>query len=82
MQTIWEHINKARFIIADCTGRNPNVFYELGIAHTIGKKVFLCAQKRKDFPFDISAIRSYEYGILPNQIRKLRKELTAFVDSL
>src|SRR5207245_10497508 len=61
MQTIWEHICKARFVIADCTGQNPNVFYELGIADTVGKPVFRCAQDRKDFPFDISGIRSHVY---------------------
>ena len=40
IQTIWEKINRARFVIADCTGKNPNVFYELGIAHTLGEISF------------------------------------------
>jgi DNA-binding NtrC family response regulator len=34
MQSVWEGINRARIVIADMTERNPNVFYELGIAHT------------------------------------------------
>ena len=38
VEDIWESICKARLIIADVTGRNPNVFYELGIAHTLGKE--------------------------------------------
>ncbi|MFI5396746.1 MAG: hypothetical protein ACHQ9S_14520 [Candidatus Binatia bacterium] len=81
MQTIWEHINKARVIIADCTGRNPNVFYELGIAHVLGKQVFICAQKRRDFPFDITGVRSFEYGS-PVGMRKLRKSIQLFIDQL
>jgi hypothetical protein len=41
MEDIWESICTARMVVADVTGRNPNVFYELGIAHTIGKE-WLC----------------------------------------
>lgn len=82
MQTIWEHINKARVIIADCTGRNPNVFYELGIAHVLGKPVFICAQKRRDFPFDITGVRSYEYDTMTSGVRKLRKTIQLFIDQL
>lgn len=37
MADIWSAINAALIIIADCTGRNPNVFYEVGIAHALGK---------------------------------------------
>lgn len=82
IQTIWEHVNKARFVIADCTGKNPNVFYELGIADTIGKPVFRCAQKREDFPFDISGIRSHVYETLPNGIDQLKKQLNAFITAI
>jgi hypothetical protein len=83
MQSIWEEINKARFVIADCTGKNPNVFYELGIAHTVGKPVFICAQKREDIPFDISSIRSVEYGKpIPTNLRALKAALSSFISEL
>lgn len=82
MQLIWENINKARFVIADCTGRNPNVFYELGIAHTIGKPVFICTQKRRDIPFDIQHITSVVYSTLPSGIQKLQKAITNFTTSV
>lgn len=82
IQTIWEKINRARFVIADCTGRNPNVFYELGIAHTLGKSVFMCSQNREDFPFDVNHIRSFEYGLKPGEIRKLKTEIGKFIKSL
>jgi hypothetical protein len=39
MQDIWTAICRSRIIIADCTSKNPNVFYEIGIAHTVGKPV-------------------------------------------
>lgn len=83
VQRIWEEMCKAKFIIADCTGRNPNVFYELGIAHTLGKPVFICAQKRKDIPFDLTAIRSFDYGgPMLSQLRLLQASLSSFIDEL
>ena len=64
MQDIWKNICEARLIIADLTEFNPNVMYELGIAHTLGKETILIYQKNneeKKFPFDVSHIRRIEY---------------------
>lgn len=82
MQTIWERINESLFVIADCTGRNPNVFYELGIAHTIGKPVFICAQKRSDISFDVRAIRSATYQPNAKGIGILKNALTNFIQEM
>lgn len=80
MDGIWENINRASFIIADCTRRNPNVFYEIGISHTIGKFTFLCGQQKKDFPFDISGIRSHNYKDLSyNSMQKLSQAIVKFL---
>jgi hypothetical protein len=57
MHDIWSAIFLSDWIIADCTGRNPNVFYEMGIAHTLGKLVILITQDEEDVPFDICHIR-------------------------
>jgi hypothetical protein len=62
IEDIWTKINQAAFIIADVTGRNPNVMYELGIAHTVGKPVILITQDMKTIPFDFSHLRHYEYA--------------------
>ncbi|MDE6968440.1 MAG: hypothetical protein K2P69_01515, partial [Eubacterium sp.] len=82
IDTIWEMINNAYFVIADCTGKNPNVFYELGIAHTLGKPVFLCAQNREDFPFDVTHIRSHVYSLSINGQNKLRHTIRDFIQEL
>lgn len=58
---IWRLINEARIIIADLTGRNPNVFYEVGLAHAIGKEVILLAQDVNDIPFDLRHLRTIIY---------------------
>ena len=75
MQSIWEGINRARLIIADVTGRNPNVFYELGIAHTLGKPVIIITQSMDYVPFDLRHMRCIVYEYKPSLIEKLEKAL-------
>lgn len=58
---IIENILDADIIIADLTSRNPNVFYELGIAHVVGNKTIMTTQDIKDVPFDIANYRVIEY---------------------
>jgi hypothetical protein len=75
LKDIYKAICEAKIVIADITGRNANVFYELGIAHSLGKKVILLAQNSDDIPFDLLRFRHiiYEdnsdgYKILKNQL--------------
>lgn len=61
IEDVWEHIQRARILIADLTGRNPNVFYELGLSHAIKKEVILITQNLKDLPFDLKHYRCIVY---------------------
>lgn len=61
IEDIWANINKASLIIADITSNNPNVLYELGICHTIGKHVMMITQKPEDIPFNFRHMRCYPY---------------------
>ncbi len=61
MEDVWKGILQSSIVIADITGRNANVFYELGIAHTLGKKVILLTQDVKDIPFDLNVYRHIIY---------------------
>lgn len=84
---IWEHhtiiqdivniIARAKVVICDCSGKNPNVFYEAGVAHAIGKEVILITQSEQDIPFDLRHIRYIKY--LPN--REGLGELSASLQS-
>jgi hypothetical protein len=68
---IWQHdaiiqdvvslIARSRIVICDCTTRNANVFYEAGIAHTLGKDVILITQNENDIPFDLTHLRHVTY---------------------
>jgi hypothetical protein len=57
MDDIWRSIRSAVVLIADLTGQNANVFYELGLAHAIGKPVVLVSQTLEDVPFDLRGLR-------------------------
>lgn len=61
MDQIWTGINAARVLVAELTSRNPNVFYELGLAHALKKPVVLVAATELDVPFDLRHIRVIYY---------------------
>lgn len=61
LQDIVTGIADAEVIIADVTGLNPNVFYELGLCHALDKKVILITQDISELPFDIRSYRVVEY---------------------
>lgn len=72
LDRIFNQINKSDVLIADMTGRNPNVFYEVGYAHALGKIVLLLTKDSKDIPFDLTQRQHIIYG---GSIEKLRSEL-------
>jgi hypothetical protein len=80
MEDIWESICTARVVIADVTGRNPNVFYELGIAHTMGKECVVLTQASDDVPFDITSRRYIQYD--PTKRVALRDRLERTLKSI
>lgn len=61
MHDVWSAINQALVIVVDCTEKNPNVFYEIGVAHTLGKATVLLAQSKHDIPFDLQHLRVVIY---------------------
>lgn len=61
IQDVVSLIDRSSIVICDCTGRNPNVFYEIGIAHTLGREVILITQADSDIPFDLRHLRYVSY---------------------
>lgn len=61
IQDVVSLIDHSRVVICDCTGRNPNVFYEIGIAHTLGRETILLTQNEHDIPFDLRHLRYVRY---------------------
>jgi hypothetical protein len=89
MEDIWTYICKSRFLIADISGKNPNVFYELGICHTLGKEVITICSKEsyeKDynnrFPFDIAHRRIITYTNSWIGMEQFKKDLIGTIQAL
>lgn len=86
VDNIWEHDHvmgdvlsllwRAQVVVADLTGRNPNVFYETGLAHALPRRSILLTQKADDIPFDLRAIRYLPYGLGSAARKALRAQLT------
>src|SRR5205085_10787047 len=64
LEKIEKQILDADVMIADITERNPNVFYELGLAHSYGKKVIVITQDPvNDAPTDIRHLEFIKYDL-------------------
>lgn len=61
MDDVISLIWRAQVVISDFTGKNANVFYETGIAHTLGRDVIQVTQSLDEVPFDLRSIRTLLY---------------------
>jgi hypothetical protein len=71
MEDILAGIKDADIVVADLTGQNANVFYEIGIAHAFEKKVLLISQSSDDVPFDLRHRRILVYDYTPRGCKTL-----------
>jgi len=62
LERIYRQIDVADLIVADMSGQNPNVFYEVGYAHAKGKLCILMTKNASDIPFDLKHHRHIVYG--------------------
>ena len=73
---------EATVVIAEITPESPNVFYELGYAHAIGKPAILLAQKGRDLPFDVSGFRVIFYDDTIAGKPTVERELQAHLQNI
>ncbi len=82
LQRIYNQISKADVVVADMSGRNPNVFYESGYAHALGKPVILLTQNTDDIPFDLKHYPHIVYHRrIVDLLPELEKRLRFFIES-
>lgn len=82
---IWDHDNvlddilgliwRSQIVIADLTGKNPNVFYEVGLAHSLPRRTVLLTQNSDDVPFDLRSLRYLKYGLGTRDRQLMRSQL-------
>ena len=63
IEQIWAGLKRAKVLVAELTGRNPNVLYELGLAHALHKPVVLISSNEEDVPFDVRHVRVIYYDV-------------------
>ena len=83
---IQKRIESANFIIADVSMQNPNVYYEVGYSHALGKEIIFITQDINEVPFDIRNQRCLTYSYSDAGIEKfkekLRKSLREIISNL
>jgi tetratricopeptide (TPR) repeat protein len=79
-ENICKPIHKAKYLIVDITGKNANVFYELGFAHAFeNTEAIIITQNIDDAPFDIRDLGLIIYS--PKDFKKLRSDLVHAINS-
>lgn len=58
---LWQMIQESDVLFGELTTKNANVFYELGLAHAIGKPVVMVSRTLDDVPFDLQQLRVLTY---------------------
>lgn len=89
VENIWQDICTSRFVIADLSEKNPNVFYELGICDTLGKTVIsICSNRSRDedyggkLPFDIAGDYTIFYDEDYKGIKLLQDQLEQRISAI
>lgn len=82
IQDVVSLIDRSKLVICDCSGRNPNVFYEAGISHTLGRETILITQSADDIPFDLRHLRYVAYLNNGEGREKLKEQLRVRFESL
>lgn len=80
---IIQRLRDAELVIADLSGGNPNVYYELAIRHYLAKPVVHIIAVGQEAPFDVDQMRYVRFDIQdPDSIEAAQKELLAHVEAL
>ena len=75
LRDVIEGIDKCDLVVAELTGNNPNVLYELGLAHALRKPVLHLTQNIDDVPFDLRSYRMIEYSRDFSKIGEAKEKL-------
>ncbi|NMG43040.1 hypothetical protein GPA22_04765 [Aromatoleum toluvorans] len=76
IEDIVQAITQSDLVVADLSTANPNVYYELGLAHAFGKPVVLLAQDIDEVPFDLRSYRVLTYSMHFSRMNQAREELS------
>lgn len=82
-QTIIDKLNTSELVIADMTGHNPNVFYEIGYRRCTGKPIIHLRNKNETIPFDVNSIRTFDYDLTDlDSVDEIKERLVKTINQL
>jgi nucleoside 2-deoxyribosyltransferase len=79
-EQVYRLLLDADLVIADITGANPNVMYELGFRHAVGKPAIQIGEYSR-IPFDIANVRTVQFSRTPSGLVDARKRLSAAIET-
>jgi len=80
---IFDNINNAAILIADVTGKNANVNYEIGVAHALQKPVIIISKSINDVPFDYKHLRAIIYNTDDvHWVKNLKKKIKTTINNV
>lgn len=82
LDQIFDSIRESQIMLADATSNNPNVLYEIGIAHALQKPTLIIAQERDNLPFDVASQRVLFYNYSVTGIAQFRASLSDFLQEM
>ncbi|QPB56477.1 nucleoside 2-deoxyribosyltransferase [Lacticaseibacillus paracasei] len=77
--TILEQLASADLVIADTTGANPNVMFELGYRMALNKPYLILTQNVDEIPFDIRGIRALQYEVTAPDVEDFKERLNQMI---
>ena len=82
IKDIISHLHKDEIVIADLSGKNANVFYELGVRQALSKRSILISQNIKDVPFDLRPYRVATYKYPAQDENEFNKKIKEYIEDI
>ena len=81
-QTIIDKLLSSELVIADISGHNPNVFYEMGYRKCTNKPIIHLKKQGESIPFDVNTVRTFEYDLTDlDNVEETKKRLEQTIET-
>ena len=82
IKSIITKLHSSFVVLADITDRNANVFYELGVRHSLSKRTIIVTQDSNHIPSDLKGYWSIVYSTTPSGVSKFKREIKEIITKI